>query len=94
MDRFSLHSEKETSKTRNSLRMAALLDKWILPNLGNKLLSEVRNSALRQFVEILSVDVSEPLAQVLCRYIKAVDRACTAVTGARNLSQVFNIRKI
>jgi integrase len=30
------------------------LDKWILPNLGNKLLSEVRNSVLRQFVEILS----------------------------------------
>jgi hypothetical protein len=30
------------------------LDKWILPNLGSKLLSEVRNSVLRQFVEILS----------------------------------------
>ena len=30
------------------------LDKWILPNLGNKLLSEVRNGVLRQFVEILS----------------------------------------
>ena len=30
------------------------LDRWILPNLGNKLLSEVRNGALRQFVEILS----------------------------------------
>ena len=30
------------------------LDRWILPNLGDKLLSEVRNSALRQFVEILS----------------------------------------
>ena len=30
------------------------LDKRILPNLGNKLLSEVRNGVLRQFVEILS----------------------------------------
>jgi integrase len=30
------------------------LDRWILPNLGNRLLSEVRNGALRQFVEILS----------------------------------------
>jgi hypothetical protein len=30
------------------------LDRWILPNLGDKLLSEVRNGALRQFVEILS----------------------------------------
>jgi len=30
------------------------LDRWILPNLGNKLLSEVRNRALREFVEILS----------------------------------------
>jgi integrase len=30
------------------------LDKWILPNLGNKLLSEMRNGALRQFVAILS----------------------------------------
>jgi integrase len=30
------------------------LDKWILPNLGNKLLSEVRNGVLRRFVEILS----------------------------------------
>src|SRR5882724_4050020 len=30
------------------------LDKWILPNLGNKLLSEVGNGALRQFVEILT----------------------------------------
>ncbi len=30
------------------------LDKWILPNLGHKLLPQVRNGALRQFVEILS----------------------------------------
>ena len=30
------------------------LDRWILPNLGNMLLSEVRNRALRQFIEILS----------------------------------------
>jgi integrase len=30
------------------------LDRWILPNLGNKLVSEVGNGALRQFVEILS----------------------------------------
>ena len=30
------------------------LDRRILPNLGNKLLSEVRNRALREFVEILS----------------------------------------
>src|ERR1700674_3426967 len=30
------------------------LDKWILPNLANKLLSEVRNGVLRQLVEILS----------------------------------------
>lgn len=30
------------------------LDRWILRNLGNKLLSELRNGALRQFVEILS----------------------------------------
>jgi integrase len=30
------------------------LDKWILPNLGKELLSEVRNGALRQFVQILS----------------------------------------
>jgi integrase len=30
------------------------LDKWILRNPGNKLLSEVRNGVLRQFVEILS----------------------------------------
>ena len=30
------------------------LDRWILPNLGKKLLAEVRNGVLRQFVEILS----------------------------------------
>jgi hypothetical protein len=30
------------------------LDRWILPNLANKLLSEVGNGALRQFVQILS----------------------------------------
>ena len=30
------------------------LDKWILPNFGNKLLWEVKNGVLRQFVEILS----------------------------------------
>jgi integrase len=30
------------------------LDKWILPNLGKKLVSEVGNGALRQFVETLS----------------------------------------
>src|SRR5437762_6356849 len=30
------------------------LNRWILPNLANKLVSEVGNGALRQFVEILS----------------------------------------
>jgi hypothetical protein len=30
------------------------LDRWILPNLANKLVSEVGNGALRQFVEILT----------------------------------------
>jgi integrase len=30
------------------------LDRWILPNLGNKLVSEVGNGALRQFVETLT----------------------------------------
>jgi len=30
------------------------LDRSILPNLGNKLVSEVGNGALRQFVEILT----------------------------------------
>ena len=30
------------------------LDRWILPNLGNKQVSEVGNGALRQFVEILA----------------------------------------
>jgi hypothetical protein len=30
------------------------LNKWILPNLGKKLVSEVGNGALRQFVETLS----------------------------------------
>src|SRR2546423_8305348 len=30
------------------------LDRWILRNLGNKLVSEVGNGALRQFVEILT----------------------------------------
>jgi hypothetical protein len=30
------------------------LDRWVLSNLGNKLVSEVGNGALRQFVEILT----------------------------------------
>jgi len=30
------------------------LDRWILPNLGSKLVSEVGNGAFRQFVEILT----------------------------------------
>ena len=34
--------------------MAHCLDRWILANLGNKLVSEVGNGALRQFVEILT----------------------------------------
>jgi hypothetical protein len=39
----------------NELFAQHCLDKWILPNLGNRLLSEVGNGALRYFVEILSV---------------------------------------
>src|SRR5260370_40787826 len=52
--------ESLSTRRRRPLKPATVygwqhcLDKWILPNLGNKLLSEVRNSALRQFVGILS----------------------------------------
>jgi hypothetical protein len=53
--------ESLSTRRRRPLKHATIygwqhcLDRWILPNLGNKLLSEVRNGALRQFVEILSV---------------------------------------
>jgi hypothetical protein len=52
--------ESLSTRRRRPLKPATVygwqhcLDRWILPNLGDKLLSEVRNSALRQFVEILS----------------------------------------
>ena len=52
--------ESLSTRRRRPLKPATVygwqhcLDRWILPNLGNKLLSEVRNGALRQFVEILS----------------------------------------
>jgi integrase len=52
--------ESVSTRRRRPLKPATIygwqhcLDRWILPNLGNKLLSEVRNRALRQFVEILS----------------------------------------
>ena len=53
--------ESLSTRRRRPLKPATIygwqhcLDRWILPKLGDKLLSEVRNSALRQFVEILSV---------------------------------------
>ena len=52
--------ESLSARRRRPLKPATVygwqhcLDRWILPNLGDKLLSEVRNGALRQFVEILS----------------------------------------
>jgi hypothetical protein len=44
------------------------LDRWILPNLANKLVSEVGNGALRQFVEILSAAGLAPKTIVNVRY--------------------------
>ena len=52
--------ESLSTRRRRPLKPATLygwqhcLDRWILPNLGNKLVSEVGNGALRQFVEILT----------------------------------------
>src|SRR5882762_3156014 len=52
--------ESLSTRRRRPLKPATVygwqhcLNRWILPNLGSMLLSEVRNGALRQFVEILS----------------------------------------
>ena len=52
--------ESLTTRRRRPLKPATIygwqhcLDRWILPNLGNRLVSEVGNGALRQFVEILT----------------------------------------
>src|SRR3984893_3863626 len=52
--------ESLTTRRRRPLKPATIygwqhcLDRWILANLGNKLVSEVGNGALRQFVEILT----------------------------------------
>src|SRR5882757_8224095 len=52
--------ESLSTRRRRPLKPATVygwqhcLDRWILPNLGNKLVSEVGNGALRQFVEILT----------------------------------------
>jgi hypothetical protein len=52
--------ESLSSGRRRPLKPATIygwqhcLDRWILPNLANKLVSEVGNGALRQFVEILT----------------------------------------
>ena len=52
--------ESLSTRRRRPLKPATVygwqhcLNRWILPNLANKLVSEVGNGALRQFVEILS----------------------------------------
>ncbi len=52
--------ESLSTRRRRPLKPATIygwqhcLDRWMLPNLGNKLVSEVGNGALRQFVEILT----------------------------------------
>src|SRR6266480_7816678 len=52
--------ESLSTRRRRPLKPATIyrwqdcLDRWILPNLANKLVSEVGNGALRQFVEILT----------------------------------------
>jgi hypothetical protein len=52
--------ESLSTRRRRPLKPATVygwqhcLDRWILPNLANKLVSEVGNGALRQFVEILT----------------------------------------
>ncbi len=52
--------ESLSTRRRRPLKPATVygwqhcLERWILPNLGNKLVSEVGNGALRQFVEILT----------------------------------------
>ena len=52
--------ESLSTRRRRPLKPATIygwqhcLDRWILPNLGDKLLLTVVNGALRQFVEILS----------------------------------------
>jgi len=52
--------ESLSTRRRRPLKPATIfgwqhcLDRWILPNLGDKLLLEVGNAALRQFVEILA----------------------------------------
>jgi integrase len=52
--------ESLSTRRRRPLKPATVygwqhcLDRWILPNLANKLVSEVGNGALRQFVEVLS----------------------------------------
>ena len=52
--------ESLSTRRRRPLKPATIygwqhcLDRWILPNLGNKLLLTVGNGALRQFVEMLS----------------------------------------
>jgi integrase len=52
--------ESLSTRRRRPLKPATVygwqhcLDRWILPNFGNKQVSEVGNGALRQFVEILT----------------------------------------
>lgn len=58
--------ESRSTRRRRPLKPATIfgwqrcLDRWILPNLGNKLLLEVGNAALRQFVEILAAAALAP----------------------------------
>jgi hypothetical protein len=62
--------ESLSTRRRRPLKPATIygwqhcLDRWILPNLGNKLVSEVGNGALRQFVEILTAAGLAPKAIV------------------------------
>jgi integrase len=67
------------------------LDKRILPNLGNKLLSEMRNGALRQFAEILSAAGRAPKTVVnVVTVVKLVVASALDEEGEQIHPRVWN----
>jgi hypothetical protein len=44
VDAIFLYAQTEATETGHNLGWQHCLDRWILPNLGNKLLSEVWNA--------------------------------------------------
>jgi integrase len=89
--------ESLSTRRRRPLKPATVygwqhcLDQWILPNLADKVLSEVRNGALRQFVEILSAAELAPKTIVnVVTVVKLVIASAVDEEGDQIYPRIWN----